>query len=196
MSNPGGINHSSYNPFAVLILFGGVFVLNLLYRAWRSRIHHGSYEFSGDAGKLILKSDLGQFVFDKGGRYLEASYIDNRKVKLSFDDIRNIEVITEDNEAMMKEFCLEGFSIFIDTNPKYRDMVQRYSIVAVTKEFKRYPLVVMTQYLIKDFMNFAVDLQLDILAMMNLYTPINLYSQNIYEKFKEFLGKEFRFDRE
>lgn len=196
MSNYCGINRSSCNPFALIILLVGVFALNLLYRAWRSRIHHGSYEFSGDDGKLTLQSDLGKFVFNKGDRTLEAAYIDNRTVKLKFDDIRNIEVITENNEAMVQEFFLEGFSVFIDTNSKYRDMVQRYSIVAVTKEFKRYPIIVMQQYIVKDWFNIAVEFQLGLLELLGLYMPVEIRAQSVYGKFKDFLGQEFRFDRE
>ena len=91
---------------------------------------------------------------------------------------------------------MEGFSVFIDTNSKYRDMVQRYSIVAVTKEFKRYPIIVMQQYIVKDWFNIAVEFQLGLLELLGLYMPVAIRAQSVYGKFKDFLGQEFRFDRE
>lgn len=190
------VNKTSLNPLALAVLLGVVFAANLAYRAFRSRIHHSKYELAEDVRKLYFKSRLGQFTLDKEARVFEAVYANDKKVKLSFDDIRNIEVITEDVEAMLEEFVFEGFALFIDTSQKYRDMVQKYSIVVVTNDFKRYPLIAMKQYLVKDFLNLAVTLQLDVLAMMRMYMPVELYTQNLYQRFKDSLGKEFRFDRE
>lgn len=184
------------NRFAVWTLYSAAFLFSLTYRAWRSRIHNGRYELKTGDKALELKTHLGRFTFHKDERYFEAVYVDNRTVKISFDDIRNIEILTEDVEAMWQEFLLEGFSIFIDTFGKYRDVVQRHSMVVVTKEFKRYPLFFMKQYQVKDFLNLGIVLQLDVLSMLHLYMPIEMRSQEIYGKFKDFLGREFRFDRE
>lgn len=182
--------------FAVWTLYSAGFIFSLAYRGWRSRIRNGKYELKALAGTLEFKSHLGRFTIDRDNRFWEAVYSDNRTVKISFDDIHNIEILTEDVEAMFQEFLLEGFSIFIDTHGKYRDVVVKHSLVVVTKGFKRYPMFVMSQYLVKDFLNLGIMLELDILAMMRMYMPIEMRTQEIYRKFKDFLGREFRFDRE
>ncbi len=182
--------------FATWTLYSAAFLFSLAYRAWRSRIHNGRYDLTAGDKTLELRTHLGRFIIHRQERYFEAVYADNRTVKISFDDIRNIEMLTEDVEAMWQEFLLEGFSIFIDTFGKYRDVVQTHSMVVVTKGFKRYPLFIMKQYLVKDFLNLGIILQLDVLAMLRLYMPIEMRTQEIYGKFKDFLGREFRFDRE
>lgn len=173
-----------------------VFAVNLLYRAWRSRIHHAYYEFSSDGDRLNLKSDLGEFAFDTKDRSFEINYVDNRKFKFGFSDIRNIELVKEDKDAVFQEMFLEGFNIFIDTNPKYRDVVKNYSIFAVTQDYKRYPIIVMQQYEVRDWFNLANDIQLGLLELLRMYTPVEFRAKGVYDELKRFLGNEFRFDRE
>lgn len=196
MARTCSLNRDPIDPLLLAGLLILVFVINLLYRAWRSRIRHSHYEFSSDGDRLKLKSDLGEFVFDPKERSVAIHYVDDRKLKFAFSDIRNIELVNEDKDAVFQEMFLEGFSVFIDTNPKYRDVVQRYSIFVVTNDYKRYPLVVMQQYMVKDLWNVGVEFQLGLLELLSMYTPVEFRAKGIYEELKKFLGSEFRFDRE
>ena len=190
------VHRTPVNPVFLAVFFGVIIAINLAYRAWRSRIKNAKYDLTQDGGKIVFKSHLGVFTLDRSARTFEASYVNNQTVKLSFDQIRNIEIITEDVEAMLQEMVFEGFTLFIDSQKKYRDIVQKYSIVVITNEYKRFPLIAMSQYTVKDLLNLAVTLQLDLLAMLRMYMPVDLYTQNLYQKFKDFLNKDFRFDKE
>lgn len=170
-------------------------VFAFAYRAWRDRIHHGDYKFQSNRSDIVFESGLGKFVFNKDKKSFVANYRNKRNVILSFDDIKNIAIITEDIEAMFTEIVLEDWNIFIDTLPEYRDVVKKYSIAVVTKNFQRYPLIVMSQYTIKDFWAWGLQMQLDFLCMMRLYTPIDLYTEEIYTKFKTALNETFDFDK-
>ncbi len=196
MARTCALNRTPLDPLFLAGLMIFVLLINLLYRAWRSRIHHAYYGFTSDGDRLNLKSDLGEFVFDTKERSVALHYVDERKFKFGFSDIRNIELLKEDKDAIFQEMFLEGFSIFIDTNPKYRDVVQNYSIFAVTNDYKRYPLVVMQQYVVKDLWNVGVEFQLGLLELLRMYTPVEFRAKGVYEELKQFLGGEFRFDRE
>lgn len=180
----------------MVALLIGVFAINLLYRAWRSRIHHKFYAVTRDGERFKFQSDLGEFVLDRQERTVSLAYIDGRRVKLDFANVRNIELITEDKEASFQEFFLEGYNVFIDSDSRFRDLVKRYSIFVVTNDFKHYPLIVLQQYEVRDFLNIAVDVQLGLLELLGLYMPVNAYAESVYGQFKDFLGREFLFDRE
>lgn len=179
---------------AILFLIG--FVVFTLYRAWRVRIHHRGYSFQADDKKAVFISKLGTFVVNREDKLVKCDYGNGKSETISFADIRNVEIITEDIDALMQELVFEGFDPFIDTVGEYRDVVKKYSIAIVTKSFKRYPLMITSQYFVKDFLNIGYEFQLSILLLLRLYVPIDIYNQEAYEKFKTFLGREFRFDRE
>jgi hypothetical protein len=170
-----------------LIVFG------LAYRAWRCRIRKGDYKINSTESDFTFESKLGKFIFNKEKKSFIAHYFNNKEIVLSFDEILNIKVITEDIDAMFSEIAFEGWDFLIDTLPEYRDVVKKYSIAVITKNFQRYPLIVMSQYTIKDFWAWGLQIQLDLLSIMRWYTPIDMYTQEIYEKFKNFLNQEFSF---
>lgn len=196
MAQTCALNKTPLDPLLLAGMMAFLFIINLLYRAWRSRIHHAYYEFTSEGGRLKLKSDLGEFIFDAKDRSVAIHYVDGRRLNLAFSDIRNIELMKEDKEAIFQEMFLEGFSVFIDTNPKYRDVLERYSIFIVASDYKRYPIIVMQQYEVRDWMNFANDLQLGILELLGMYTLVEFRAKGVYEGLKQFLGRDFRFDRE
>ncbi len=178
------------------ILSLGFIILGFGYRAWRSRIRRGDYEFSAKGTDLIFESELGTFIFSKDKRSFTAHYGKKEVIVVGFDDIRNIDIITEDIDAMFSEMAFEDWDFLIDTLPEYRDVVKRYSIAVVTKNFQRFPLIYMSQYTVKDFMAWGLQMQLDLLSLVGLYIPIDMFTQKIYGEFKQSLSQEFSFDRD
>jgi hypothetical protein len=173
------------------------FLLSTLgYRAWRSRLKGGVYEFKASGADFIFETELGAFAFDKDKKSFTAKYRGRNPIVLGFNDIRNIEVITENVHAIFSEIAFEDWDFLTDTDQRYIDVIKKHTIAVITKNHQRYPMILVSQYTIKDFalLNWFDQLQLDILGVLRLYCPVEDHIQSVFDKFKAALSNDFRFD--
>lgn len=166
----------------VIFIFAIAIILGLAYRGYRCRLRKGLYKEYIENSHTVIQTNFGKITFNLSDKYLLISSKEKGDSKISFDGILKLNTDYSVREARLSEFLFEDFDIF-DFFGRYRDLIHIHTInICLKQGGVAVPIFTVSQYEVRDFLDFITPVQLFILSKLGFYKKADEYCELIFEK--------------
>lgn len=165
-----------------------VFVLIIFaYRAYRSRLKGTGFDIQRHEDGFVVSTKILDAEFNKAKQQIFIQYKNpNRcfqELTLNFNDIVRIDTKEGVSEALLEEFLFEDSGIFdLAFRKDYADQIKTVSIEIKTKQSTFIPLLAVSEYKVRDFLDFITPFCLETLELFGLYEPVEYYVDQAFQE--------------
>ncbi|MBK7974312.1 MAG: hypothetical protein IPK07_13880 [Deltaproteobacteria bacterium] len=160
------MNESVWTTLKTVLLVAGAILGSFVWRAVLCRIRGGRFEVDSDANRIRFETDLGSFTFHRRNRQVRIRTRKGETRVLDGADIDGVRIGLESRSSLLE--LADGWDLG-DTFGRYRDKDHTWSVRLRLRGGETIPVMVLSQYEVRDFLDFVTPMQLAALGALGLY---------------------------